>query len=200
MFSGQVCTAFKTSYIQVALSTSATGDKKCINIRFRPEYRKKVITLRTTFTELTMNTRIIANDILLGEISRLLAEGKTVTMRTKGNSMLPFITGGKDRVTLVPPEELKIGDIVLAETGPGHYVLHRLIRTENDTVILMGDGNLRGTEQCPKTAVSGKVVRIIRENGKQVDCTTRTELRKWRAWMALRPLRRILLAVYRRLP
>ena len=40
-----------------------------------------------------MNTITIANEILLEEVRRLLMKGNNVTIRAKGNSMLPFITG-----------------------------------------------------------------------------------------------------------
>ena len=66
-----------------------------------------------------MNTITIANEILLEEVRRLLMKGNNVTIRAKGNSMLPFITGGKDRVTLAPAKELRTGDIVVAGTSVG---------------------------------------------------------------------------------
>ena len=81
-----------------------------------------------------MNTITIANEILLEEVRRLLMKGSNVTIRAKGNSMLPFITGGKDRVTLAPAKELRTGDIVLAEITPGHYVLHRIVSLDGDSV------------------------------------------------------------------
>lgn len=146
-----------------------------------------------------MQTITIANEILLEEVSQLLRKGNHVTIRTKGNSMLPFIRGGKDRVTLVPAEELRKGDIVLAKIAPGHFVLHRIRRLEGNTVILMGDGNLRGTERCDRASIAGKVEKIIRPDGRTTDCGSRTEQRKARLWETLMPVRRILLAAYRRI-
>ena len=103
-----------------------------------------------------MNTITIANEILLEEVRRLLMKGNNVTIRAKGNSMLPFITGGKDRVTLAPSKELRTGDIVLAEITPGHYVLHRIVSLDGDSVTLMGDGNLESAAPR-KTRPAGRM-------------------------------------------
>lgn len=147
-----------------------------------------------------MDTKTIANEILLGEVARLLAEGRSVTLRAKGNSMNPFIEGGKDLVKLVPADGIKAGDIALAETSAGRYVLHRVVKAEGDSVTLMGDGNLRGTERCRRADIRGKAALIVKPDGRAVDCTSRAELRKAAAWRRLLPLRRALLAVWRRLP
>lgn len=41
-----------------------------------------------------MSRLIIANEDLLPEVAKMLAEGLIVTLPVKGNSMLPFIMGG----------------------------------------------------------------------------------------------------------
>ena len=38
----------------------------------------------------------VPNEILLGEVGRLIEKGDKVTLLTKGSSMLPFIKGEKD--------------------------------------------------------------------------------------------------------
>ena len=60
-----------------------------------------------------MENRTLPNEVLLGEISALLAEGREVAFTPKGTSMLPFIRGGRDSVTLKKLAEVKVGDIVL---------------------------------------------------------------------------------------
>lgn len=145
-----------------------------------------------------MNTITIANEILLEEVRRLLMKGSNVTIRAKGNSMLPFITGGKDRVTLAPAKELRTGDIVLAEITPGHYVLHRIVSLDGDSVTLMGDGNLRGMEHCTRKDITGTAVRVHKASGKTIDCTSAAARKRARIWKALLPVRRVLLAVWKR--
>lgn len=38
----------------------------------------------------------VPNSVLLPEVERLLREGRRVTLRTRGHSMLPFIVGCRD--------------------------------------------------------------------------------------------------------
>ena len=47
-----------------------------------------------------MNRITVPNEILIPQIGALLAEGREVELRPKGNSMLPFIRQDKDNVIL----------------------------------------------------------------------------------------------------
>ena len=56
----------------------------------------------------------IANDILIPELARLLAEGKEVRFTPSGVSMRPFIEGDRDSVVLSPiVGQPRVGDILL---------------------------------------------------------------------------------------
>ena len=145
-----------------------------------------------------MHKVIIPNAILLGEVKALLTEGRDVVIPTKGNSMLPFIRGGRDSVKLRRLDALEVGDIVLAEIREGTYVLHRVFALDGDSVTLMGDGNIRGTERCLRKDIAGTALTVLKENGKEMDCRSPKALRRARAWRRLMPFRRIILAVYRR--
>ena len=140
-----------------------------------------------------MEKRILPNEILLAEAGALLAEGRDVELLVKGNSMLPFLHDERDSVRLRKLESVEKGDIVLALIAPGRYVLHRVRAIEGDTLTLMGDGNIRGTENCIRANVLGTVIEFIRPDG------TRRKPGKGRCWAALRPIRRYLLFIYRRL-
>lgn len=138
----------------------------------------------------------IANDILIPELARLIAEGKEVRFTPSGVSMRPFIEGDRDSVILTalntPPRR---GDILLAQVstlcGNTTYVLHRLIRIENETYILQGDGNLAGEERCALGDIIGRVTRIENPAGR------RKMLTRGRVWYVLRPVRKWLLKIYR---
>ena len=135
----------------------------------------------------------LPNEIFIPEIARLVAEGKQVVFTPTGVSMRPYIEGGVDSVTLVRPDDLQVGDIVLAEVAPQHYVLHRIYAMQGDTVTLMGDGNLQGQEKGRTDGIVGTVTAVIRPDGR------RRVPGKGRVWRALKPVRRYLLAIYRRL-
>lgn len=137
--------------------------------------------------------RTIPNEILLGEVTSLLAGGQEVVIMTKGSSMLPYLRSERDSVALRKKADVEVGDIVLAHLGGGRYVLHRIIALDGDRVTLMGDGNVRGTEECLKGDISGTVVRIIKASGREF------EPGKGRFWRAIKPFRRYILAIYRRL-
>ena len=141
----------------------------------------------------------LPNDILLSEVTSLLKEGKDVIIPTKGNSMLPFIRGERDSVNLRLLDTLEEGDIVLAQIRPGVYVLHRVWSLDGDCVTLMGDGNLRGVEKCRRCDVSGTVMTILKDGGREVDCRSAGARRRAAAWRRLKPFRRIILGIYRRI-
>lgn len=149
-----------------------------------------------------MNTTSITlpNDVMLGSVRDLIREGHPVVIMTKGVSMLPFITGGKDSVLLVAPDGLRKGDIALAEVAPGKYVLHRVREVSAERVVLQGDGNYRGRELCRPSDVCGRVREIQHPGGRVTDPSSPGQQRRWLMWTALPALfRRYLLAFYRRI-
>ena len=140
-----------------------------------------------------MKKMVVPNKILLEEADDLLSRGIEVILMTKGNSMLPFIRGEKDSVNLKKYGAVEVGDIVLARIAPDRYVLHRIIAVDGDTLTLMGDGNLVGTESCRLSDVLGTVREIIRPNGSTKKVTKGT------LWRKMLPVRRYLLWIYRKL-
>ena len=142
--------------------------------------------------------REIPNRKLVGYIKQLIEAGRRVTFCPKGQSMWPFIRGGRDNVILMAPGILRRGDILLAEIRPGSYVLHRLIRQEGEQLFLMGDGNVRAIEPCTQAQVIAKVATLIRD-GRYIDCDGRVFRRYSFWWMKLAPVRRYLLGIGRRI-
>jgi len=140
-----------------------------------------------------------SNAILLPEIVKMLNEGHTVTLRLRGFSMRPFLEDNRDKALLVKARNIQVGEPVLAEIDPGHFVLHRIVKIDGNNVTLRGDGNL-GDEHCTIDGVKGLAVGFYRKGRTTLD---RTNGWKWRTysaiWMALYPVRRYLLAAYRRI-
>jgi hypothetical protein len=73
------------------------------------------------------------------------------------------------------------------------------VKIDGDDVTLIGDGNLR-TEACKTNDIRAAVVGFYRKGRKTPDLVSS---RKWKTysfvWMRLRPVRRYLLAFYRRI-
>ena len=142
--------------------------------------------------------KVVPNNEILADLITLVNEGKRVSLPVKGLSMLPFIIGDKDCVELVRPDHVAVGDVVLAWINGCRYVVHRVIHIEGDMVQLMGDGNLTANEYCPLSDVKAKAEYIISENGSRRYIYSTWMVAAGRLWWYLRPLRRFILAVYRR--
>jgi hypothetical protein len=110
--------------------------------------------------------------------------------------MRPFLENGRDKALLRKAEDVKVGDPVLAEIYPGHYVLHRIVDITGEQVTLRGDGNL-GTEQCQLSNVKAIAIGFYRKGRETLDSI---KDRKWRIyswwWVRLLPLRRYLLFAF----
>ena len=137
---------------------------------------------------------------IIEEAVRLAREGVNVTLPVNGNSMLPFIIGGKESVILHSSGGIvDVGDVVLAWVDGNRYVVHRIIKLDYDRVTLMGDGNVRGTEHCLLKDIKARVTHVVSADNKKRDLYSRWRVRAAKLWYWLRPIRRYLLAIYRRL-
>ena len=136
---------------------------------------------------------------IIEEAIRLVRDGVDVTLPVNGNSMLPFIIGGKESVILHAPGVIDVGDVVLAWVDGCRYVVHRIIRIDGDRVTLMGDGNLVGTEHCLIDDVKARVTHVVDAKERTHYIYNKGRRRAAKVWYWLRPVRRYLLAIYRRL-
>ena len=147
-----------------------------------------------------MKTIALPNALFIPEIKRAIDEGHTTTFRVRGYSLRLFLEDRRDKVVLAPCKEVKVGDVVLAEIQKDKYVLHRVIQKEGEHLTLMGDGNVYGTETCNTFNVIGIAIGFLRK-GRDVMATT--DGKKWKIysffWLRLKPIRRYILAFYRRI-
>ena len=144
-----------------------------------------------------MTSSISDYEIIRNAVS-LVDEGLRVTFPVKGYSMLPFIIGGRESVDLVKPENLRVGHVVLAWVEGCRYVVHRIIRIEGEQVTLMGDGNIVGVEHCALSEVAALAVNVVTPRGKHLYLYAPWRVKASRLWQTLLPIRRWLLAIYRR--
>lgn len=141
----------------------------------------------------------MSNDhYIIEEAIRLVQERISVTLPVNGNSMLPFIIGSKESVILQQPGLTNVGDVVLAWVDGNRYVIHRIIRIKDDQVTLMGDGNLVGTERCQLSDIKAIATHVVDAKGRRHDLYSKWRCKAAKAWWYLRPIRRYLLAIYRR--
>ena len=142
---------------------------------------------------------MITDAVILDEAVRLVSDGVSVTLPVNGRSMLPFIIGGQESVILQKPDTVQVGDVVLAWVEGCRWVVHRIIRIDSDRVTLMGDGNIVGTEHCTVADVKARVTHVVDLKGQPHDIYNRWRTLGAKVWWRLRPIRRYLLFIYRKL-
>jgi len=144
-----------------------------------------------------------SNHELFTAADEFLSEGHTITLTLRGNSMRPFLEDGRDIGLLgaVKPDDIKVGDVVLCEFLPERYALHRVIAVRDDDFDMLGDGNLTPEYGCRKDKVKARALGFYRKGHEDLDSVDGL---KWRfysfVWTRLRPIRRYLLFIWRRLP
>lgn len=141
----------------------------------------------------------MTDEIIIHEAIRLVDEGVSVTFPVKGYSMLPFIIGSRESVILQRPLTVRLGDVVLAWVDDCRYVVHRVIGIEGERVILMGDGNIVGVEHCLLSDVKALATHVVDAKGRKHDLYAPWRQKASRLWWQMRPVRRYILAIYRRL-
>ena len=142
--------------------------------------------------------KTVPNNDAIAAVADLIKEGRNVVLPVKGNSMLPFIIGGKESVELIPPPKAQVGDVILAWVDGTHYVVHRVISIQGNRLTLMGDGNIAGTERCLKDDVKALATHVVNAKGQRHPLDSPWRKRWARLWFALRPVRRYLLYIYRK--
>lgn len=98
-------------------------------------------------------------------LRELINEGREVNLIVTGSSMSPFLIHGRDTVYLRKPDhELKRGDIVFYERDDGHFVLHRILKVnDNDTYDIIGDNQDVIEEGVRRNQIFAYVFKVIRK-------------------------------------
>jgi phage repressor protein C with HTH and peptisase S24 domain len=142
----------------------------------------------------------ITQEWLFSETKEFLAKGEKVVMRGRGSSMNPYLRSGKDIAVLSPfrEEDLHPGDIVLFSYH-GRYILHRIIGQKGGRYLIQGDGVYKNTEIVLLQDIISLVRTVIRPGGREVSVQSFGARLYWQCWRRLRPFRRYLLWILRRL-
>ena len=147
-------------------------------------------------------TKTVTKDkaLMMEEIRQLISEGKTVSFTVKGNSMNPFLVHLRDRITLGPwkDEEIRPGTVALVRDSRGHYLIHRIIRRDNDTVTLLGDGNIGITETADLKDIIGVMKSVDRKGHEWHSNGLLWRTYSW-IWKVLTPVRLYPLGLWRKI-
>ena len=102
--------------------------------------------------------------LLLPLIEEVLAHGGEFELHPRGQSMLPTIKEGRDRVMLSPaaPPYAR-GDLLLYRRKNGVFVLHRVVKVEKDgTLTMRGDNQFALERGIKESQVIASVKRYFR--------------------------------------
>lgn len=106
----------------------------------------------------------VRNDVFFTGVQEMLRQGKSVRIRVRGSSMLPFLRHN-DNALLTPPEGKRIrrGTVVVAQTDESGIVLHRICRIDRSgRITLLGDGNTHIFEHTDRSRIIAVVTRYYR--------------------------------------
>lgn len=138
---------------------------------------------------------------LLDNIEELIPVGNSFELRVTGYSMLPLLGRRGDTIIVrrITTTEPIIGRIAMFRKSNGHIVVHRVREINDGVVTLMGDGNIRDMEQCPRESIVGVVEHVRRSSGQVVSCSSRWWRMREKMWLwQPRIIRRYALALIRR--
>ncbi|MCC8072826.1 MAG: S24/S26 family peptidase [Clostridiales bacterium] len=113
---------------------------------------------------------------------------------TMGTSMKPLIHHQRDNIIIVKnTERLKKYDVALYVTPKNKYIMHRVIEVYDDHYVIVGD-NLLNREYVTDDMICGVLVGFYKNGKHYVDCqNSKLYLLYSKIWVALLPIRRILL-------
>lgn len=131
-------------------------------------------------------------------IEEILAQGGTSWITVTGSSMYPFLREDMDSVELSKSslDTIKRGDIVLIKRTTGEYILHRVLRKENNTFYMIGDAQqwIEGPlEPYQLIAVVSSIKRcrhIIKNDNKLMNIAIEF-------WLRIIPVRHIFIKFFR---
>jgi hypothetical protein len=138
------------------------------------------------------NNLFLSEEDLIPLLTERLAEGQTVRyLPFRGTSMLPLLRQGKDSVQLSPlPERLEKYDLPVYRYPSGKYVMHRVVRTEQNHYICLGDNTYR-YEYITRDMMIG-IVTAIRRGDHVISVKNPVYRAYCRLWCSIFPVRLVL--------
>ena len=102
----------------------------------------------------------------------VIESGGEFTFFPHGSSMLPLIREGVDKVVLVKPRDIKLGDVVFYQRDNGQFVLHRIVKIKNGDYIMCGDNQCTLEYGITDNHILAKMKAFVRD-GKTIDETNK---------------------------
>lgn len=143
--------------------------------------------------------RKVDPQVLMEDLLQTLEHTEAVPLLISGNSMYPFLAHGRDTVYLTKlTGPVKRGDMVLYRRAGGQYILHRVYRVGEDTLALIGDGQV-GVEPGIRYGQLLAKVSAVRRKGRLLRAGHPVWFFYEKLWIRVIRGRPRLLGLYRRL-
>ena len=143
--------------------------------------------------------KLVVPNSFFEEAAEALRNGQTVRLHVDGQSMYPFIHGGKDEIEVVPYDGVSPLEPWCCPfyRWRGNYMIHRFIGMNGDMCQMLGDGNVYRIEEVSSKEIIGILRTIYHPDGTEQDCRDSQWLKKAALWYRLRKIRRFLLPLFR---
>lgn len=145
-----------------------------------------------------MNKRIITLSEIYPTIKETLESGGTVELPITGTSMFPLLKAGRDTVIIKKADEYSVGDIIFYRRDDGHFVLHRIVGTDENGFVLCGDNQTILEKGITENHIIAKAIELHR-NGKIIDVNDEKYKKKVDYWIKALPHRHYPLVIMRKL-
>ena len=143
-----------------------------------------------------MSSKIIDIYEYMPVLQELLMDGKEVSLRITGNSMVPFLVHERDRIFFKKPDRaLKKGDMVFYRRADGRYVMHRICRITPEGFDLIGDAQTVIEHGIRPEQVFGLITKVQRKGKLLTDGDFCWGFFK-HIWLRIIPLRALILRSY----
>ncbi len=133
--------------------------------------------------------KTIFGEELMELVRECTAKGQSIGyLPFAGGSMLPMLRQGRDKVELSPlPEKLKKYDLPVYRFPSGKYVMHRVIKVEDDHYICNGDNLFAFEKVYPDQLIA--IVSAFTRDGKRISVDSFGYKLYSRFWVFVRPIR-----------
>ena len=144
------------------------------------------------------NKHTVSLEELYPIIKEQLESGGSVQLPITGTSMLPLLVWGRDSVELVKTDDYKKCDIIFYRRDDGHFVLHRIVGTDDKGYILCGDN-----QWVKETGITDHhiiaVVKSITRKNKKIDVNNFAYKLYSKIWVTILRHRRFILIPMRKI-
>lgn len=144
------------------------------------------------------NKKRISLEEIYPAIKETLLGGGTVELPITGTSMFPLLKAGRDTVIIKAASEFAVGDIIFYRRDDGHFVLHRIVGTDENGYILCGDNQTLLEKNIENRHIIAKVIELHRD-GKIISADDPEYVRRVNFWIKALPHRRLPLVIMRKL-